>query len=161
MNEHKLAEFTGRNLHIRDLERHANDEREVGEIHVVGKPVTREIEPARVLLRPCRAIRITVISVGVTEAENRVHQEPRGNDRKQTHQQMQNDVRPLDVLVCEEKKANRKQPGTSREDNEDEDDSAADVLFLRSGAKFMQRRGYDRQPCQDKNAQSENVPCGN
>ena len=146
MDEDKLSKFARRNLHIRDLERHANDEREVGKIQVVGRPATRKIKPARVLLRPGRTIRIAVISVRVTEAENRVDEQPGGNDRNQTHQQVWNDVGTLDVLVREEKKPDGEQAGTSRQDNENENDSSADILLLRPRAKFVERRGDNRQP---------------
>ena len=74
MDEHKLSQFTRRDLHIRDLECHANDERKVGKIHVVGRPATRKIKPTGVLLRPSRPIGIAVIGMRVTKAENRVDQ---------------------------------------------------------------------------------------
>ena len=74
MDEYKLSQFARRNLHIRDLERHANDERKVGKIHIVGEPATREIKPTRVLLRPSWAIRIAVIGMRVTKTENGVDQ---------------------------------------------------------------------------------------
>ena len=67
----------------------------------------------------------------------------------------------VDVLVGEEKETDGEQAGTSRQHNENENDSSADILFLRPRAKFVWRRGDDRQPGQGKNAQCKNVPCGN
>ena len=140
------------------MEGHADDEREIGKIHVVGRPALGKLKSARVLLGSPGTVWVAIKSVGVTQTKNRVDQHPGGDNRCQTHEKMKDEVRPLHAFIREKKEADRKQSGAGCEHDKDENHCPADILHLGAGTKFLQRRGHDGEPGQGKNGECEDVP---
>ena len=102
MDKHELAEIAARDDDVGHLKSHADDEREVGEVHVIGWAATRKFEPAGMLVR-LRIVIIAVESMGVAQPENSVHQRPRADDGKQRQHKMEAEVRALRLVVIQKK----------------------------------------------------------
>ena len=73
MDEREGAKALGRNLNVRDLAGHADDEGEVGEVHIARFVVAGEIEAAIVRIGSGALV---IEGVGVTQCEHGVNQYP-------------------------------------------------------------------------------------
>ena len=94
--------------------------------------------------RSGRAIRIAIISVSVAQSENRVDEHPGTDDRDQTPQEMDQEMRLLgEGLLTEKQKPDREKSGAGAHQNKNENQDVTKVLLLRPSVKFIGRRGED------------------
>ena len=118
MQEHELAKLARSDLDVRHLERHADNKREVSEVHVIRQAVAGKFQPARVRLRAVRTIWVAIKSVRVAKTENGMHEHPGGDDSDRLMPRWRKKCGRCVTPLLAKKKSYREQAGAGRHDDE-------------------------------------------
>lgn len=157
MEQRELTNAARCDLHIRDLTGHADDEREIGKIEIIGQPFARKIEAASVLMIR-RIIAVAIKSVRVMQTKNGVGERPRSNYGQQTDDQMSGEMATWFSAIGVQQKADGEQSRARRDYDKDKNQFATQVLRLGARPNFFTRRRDDRDPGQCQHANGERIP---
>lgn len=153
MEQYQPPHFARRDLNIRDLAGHADDIREIGKVAIIRRDFSGEIETPGVFVRIGLAVTIEI--VGIAQAEDRVHEQPREHDRRQSKKQVNCQMRLR--LGVTDKKCHRKQGCTGHDDNKSENEGASYVLPLRHRAYAVDWSQSDRETHQGENNEGKGI----
>jgi hypothetical protein len=153
MEQYQPPHFARRDLNIRNLARHADDIREIGKVTIIRLVFFGEVETPGVFLGI--DFTITIEFVGIAKAKDCVHEQPREHNCRQSEEQVNCEMGLW--LSVTDKKRYRKQGGTGRDDNKNENDGASYVLPLRHCPYAVDWSQSDRETHQGQNNECKRV----
>jgi len=153
MEQYQSPHFARRDLNIGNLAGHADDIGEIGKVTIIRLVFFGEVKAAGVFLGI--DFTITIEFVGIAQAENCVHEQPREHNRRKSEEQVNCQMRLW--LGVTDKKRHREKGGTGDDDDKSENDGASDVLLLRHRPYAIDWSQSDRETHQDENNKCKRV----
>lgn len=156
MQKREAPHSTRRNLHVRNLARHSNDERIISKVAVVRRSIAGKNQAARMSIPASAAVAIK--RVRVVDTENSMHDAPGKDHRGQSQNKMHREMAAHLAFVCADQKSDREKRCARRDNNADENKKAPEILFLRMSAQQVNGCDQNREPRENEHVERENVP---